>query len=35
VDDPAEADLFIDDIIDSGDTMRRWCDEYPGSPSSP
>lgn len=32
VDDPAEADLFIDDIIDSGDTMRRWCDEYPGTP---
>lgn len=32
VDDPAEADLFIDDIIDSGDTMRRWCDEYPGKP---
>lgn len=32
VDDPAEADLFIDDLIDSGDTMRRWCDEYPGKP---
>lgn len=32
VDDPAEADLFIDDIIDSGDTMRRWCDKYPGKP---
>jgi GTP cyclohydrolase I len=32
VDDPAEADLFIDDIIDSGDTMHRWCDEYPGTP---
>ena len=32
VDDPAEADLFIDDIIDSGDTMRRWCNEYPGKP---
>lgn len=32
VDDPAEADLFIDDITDSGDTMRRWCDEYPGKP---
>lgn len=32
VDDPAEADLFIDDIIDSGDTMQRWCDAYPGKP---
>jgi GTP cyclohydrolase I len=32
VDDPAEADLFIDDIIDSGDTMHRWCDQYPGKP---
>lgn len=32
VDDPAEAGLFIDDIIDSGDTMQRWCDEYPGKP---
>jgi GTP cyclohydrolase I len=32
VDDPAEADLFIDDIIDSGDTMQRWCDKYPGKP---
>lgn len=32
VDDPAEADVFIDDIIDSGDTMQRWCDQYPGKP---
>lgn len=32
VDDPAEADIFIDDIIDSGDTMKRWCDQYPGKP---
>lgn len=32
VDDPAEADLFIDDIIDSGGTMQRWCDKYPGKP---
>lgn len=31
-DDPAMADLFIDDIIDSGITMDRWCDEYPGIP---
>jgi GTP cyclohydrolase I len=27
---PEEADFFIDDIIDSGETMRRYCDEYPG-----
>lgn len=32
VDDPAEADFFFDDIIDSGATMERWCDEYPGKP---
>lgn len=31
-DDPAEADLFIDDIIDSGATMQEYCDEYPGRP---
>lgn len=29
---PAEADFFIDDIIDSGATMQRWCNEYPGKP---
>lgn len=29
---PTEADFFIDDIIDSGDTMAKWCDEYPGIP---
>lgn len=29
---PAEADFFIDDLIDSGETMRRFCDEYPGRP---
>lgn len=32
VDNPAEADFFFDDIIDSGATMERWCDEYPGKP---
>ncbi len=30
--DPAEADLFVDDIIDSGATMQEYCDEYPGRP---
>lgn len=32
VNDPALADFFIDDIIDSGATMVKWCDEYPGKP---
>lgn len=32
VDDPEDADFFIDDIIDSGATMQRYCDEYPGKP---
>lgn len=32
VDDPEEADVFIDDIIDSGDTLKKWCDKYPGKP---
>lgn len=27
---PEEADFFIDDVIDSGETMRRYCDEFPG-----
>ncbi len=30
VDDPEQADFFVDDIIDSGETLRRYCDEYPG-----
>lgn len=30
--DPSEADCFIDDIIDSGSTMQKWCDDYPGKP---
>ncbi|MEL7089043.1 MAG: GTP cyclohydrolase I, partial [Planctomycetota bacterium] len=29
-DDPNEADVFIDDIVDSGATMQRWADKYPG-----
>lgn len=29
---PEEADIFIDDIIDSGATMGRYCDRYPGKP---
>lgn len=32
VEDPASADFFLDDIIDSGSTMQQWCDEYPGKP---
>lgn len=32
VDDPDEADLFVDDIIDSGATLEHWCDAYPGKP---
>lgn len=32
VDDPNLADVFIDDIVDSGSTMERWCDKYPGVP---
>lgn len=32
VQDPDEADIFIDDIIDSGSTLRYWCDLYPGKP---
>lgn len=31
-DTPEEADIFVDDIIDSGRTLERWCDEYPGKP---
>lgn len=30
VDDASQADVLVDDLIDSGDTMRKWCDEYPG-----
>lgn len=30
--DPAKADFFIDDLIDSGATMERLCDQFPGKP---
>lgn len=30
--DPADADIFIDDLIDSGSTCERYCDEWPGVP---
>jgi GTP cyclohydrolase I len=29
---PEEAEFFFDDIIDSGATMKRYCDQYPGRP---
>lgn len=29
---PEDADFFIDDLIDSGSTMERFCDQYPGKP---
>lgn len=29
---PAEADFFLDDIIDTGATMETLCDELPGRP---
>lgn len=32
VDTPEEADFFFDDIIDSGATMEKWCDRFPGKP---
>lgn len=32
VDTPDEATVIIDDVIDSGATMRRLCDEHPGKP---
>jgi GTP cyclohydrolase I len=31
-DTPQDADVFVDDIIDSGRTMKSYCDEYPGRP---
>lgn len=31
-DSPDDADFFMDDIIDSGETMKRYCDLYPGKP---
>jgi len=32
VDTPEEADVFVDDLIDSGSTMEKYCDLYPGKP---
>ena len=32
VDSPNDADIFVDDIIDSGETMQKWCDDYPEKP---
>ena len=32
VDNPAEADFFLDDIIDSGSTRDKWAKEYPDTP---
>jgi GTP cyclohydrolase I len=32
VDTPADADIFIDDLIDSGATCEQLCDEHPGKP---
>lgn len=32
VNDPDEADMFLDDIVDSGETMKKWCDDYPDKP---
>ncbi len=32
VDTPEEADFFFDDIIDSGATLFKWCDKFPGKP---
>ena len=31
-DNPADADIFIDDLIDSGSTCERYRNEYPGKP---
>jgi GTP cyclohydrolase I len=31
VDTPEEADIFVDDIIDSGATMQHYCDDYPNT----
>jgi GTP cyclohydrolase I len=32
VDAPEDADVLIDDIVDSGATRDRWCAAYPGRP---
>lgn len=31
-DDPAQADVFVDDLVDSGATEDRYCHKYPGVP---
>lgn len=35
VDNPDEAQVIIDDIVDSGDTQARWKERYPGIPFLP
>ena len=32
VDDPSQADFFVDDIVDSGRTRDKWCARFPGKP---
>lgn len=32
VDSPDQAELFIDDLIDSGNTLEKYCDDFPGIP---
>lgn len=32
VDNPLDAEIFVDNIIDSGRTMQSYCDKYPGKP---
>lgn len=32
IDDPGKADIFIDDIIDSGTTRKTWTEMYPSRP---
>ena len=29
---PHKADIFIDDLVDSGSTLESWCDQFPGKP---
>lgn len=31
-DNPAEADVFVDDLVDSGDTRERYAKQYPQTP---
>ena len=32
VENPEDADVFIDDIVDSGETMKRYAEQFPGVP---